>query len=318
MANYKKQSTKTEEIHDGYCVVSLKKSFVKKIKKDFEKESNADYKAFKKYMDLDNGIPVIPPTFNARRAKYRMKIESAIENDQLVAVQVTETNKFKLDESDYLKLESKLLSSDADVVSFNNKGEILFLCSNDEQNLETVTDIIYSEIINKREYSGIGLVKKDGFLNKELEPEEQKFVEKMVMREISQGLYIGDQALALNLLSKDSHFVKLILQEKHRKDIEKILMFLKTSYINFNDSLFINKRDINDINKTIDDYVHGAIFIKDKEIFGLDAREEAKNEMRENLQENETQRIEDIINKNITKNKEQERDQEKTLDEIIK
>ena len=181
-----KQQTKTKEIHDGYSIVTLSDSFIAELRKNLEKESNKDYKnmqnSFKKY----NGVPVIPPTFNPMLTKYRMQIESAIDNEGLVGIQINETNKFYLDDEDYGYLEDSLYAAEAEYVIFNNHSNKIILCTNDKNNIKKITDIVYNEVINKRESLGIGIDKKDGFLNKELSFEEQKFLEQQILQEIVQ------------------------------------------------------------------------------------------------------------------------------------
>lgn len=308
MAIYKKQGTKTESIHDGYCIVSFKKKFLKQLQKDLEKQSNKDYELRQKYAKKNGGVFVIPPSYNSNAAKYRMKMEGALNGEGLVGIQINESDDFELDQYDYAVLEQKLLLSNADVMLFENYNEKIFICTNEEHNLEKVTDIIYVDVIKKREDLGIGLIKKDGFLLKEIGAEEQKFVEKTILNEISQGEYIGSQTLALNLLSTSEPTVKLILQDKHRKDIEKILTFLNISHMIFEDFLIVALKDINKVNRNIDDYIHGAIYVKDKQIYGLNTRVEIDNE-KESVKttEKETSRIDDVINKNKDKTKEIQR-----------
>ena len=302
MSKYKKQGTKTEEIHDGYCVVSFKNSLLKKLIKDLEKQSNKDYKIRQEYAQKNGGVFVIPPTYNAMAAKYRMKMESAIDNEGIVGIQINESDDFELSQYDYSLLEQKLLSTDADVMLFDNDGEKIFICSNDEKNIENISDIIYYDIIKKREDDGIGLEKKDGFLNKQINFEEQKFIEKTILNEISQGIYLGNQSLALNLLSKGSHMVKLILQEKHRKDVEKILTYLNIAHIYLEGHLIVNAKDINKVNKNIDNYIHGAIYVKDKQIYGLNTRVEMEQQEPEQ-EEIQNTRIDDVINRNKDRQK---------------
>lgn len=295
-----KQQTKTKEIHDGYSIVTLSDSFIAELRKNLEKESNKDYKnmqnSFKKY----NGVPVIPPTFNPMLTKYRMQIESAIDNEGLVGIQINETNKFYLDDEDYGYLEDSLYAAEAEYVIFNNHSNKIILCTNDKNNIKKITDIVYNEVINKRESLGIGIDKKDGFLNKELSFEEQKFLEQQILQEIVTGLYMGNEELALNLFSGDKQLIKIILQEKHKKDVEKILTYLQMEYAIIGQYILVDKQNINKINSKIDGYIHGAVIVKDRRIYGIDEREVVKKPGKE--QEHTVQQdIDNIIDRHKSK-----------------
>lgn len=264
-----KQRVKTEKICDGYCIVSFKNSFIKTLKNDFAKQADEDYKLMQDSFKKNNGLPVIPLNYNANNVKYRMQIESAIDNEGIVGIQINNTNDYTFSNGDFNAIKDSLFNNNVEFLPFVNDDEILFISANNEQNIEKITDIIYPAIIKKRENAGLDIIKKDGFLNKDVPIGEKKYIEKIVLEMLSQGIYMGNQELALNLLSDDSHMVKIILQEKHRKDVEKILNFLAINYILLNDSLIIDQNDLDIVNNNIDDYVHGAVIVKDKNIYGL-------------------------------------------------
>lgn len=314
LSKNRKQRVKTEEIHDGYCIVSFKKSFIDFLKKDFKKQADNDYNSMQRSLKENNGIPVIPANYNANNVKYRMQIESAIYNEGIVGFQITDTDTYTFDDNDYSLIENKLFNSNLEFLPFNNDDEKIFICPNDKNNIEKISDIVYSEVINKRENCGIGIVRKDGFLNKDLSFEEQQFVEKIALEMLSEGNYLGDQQLALNLLLENSYLTKIILQEKHKKDVEKILIFLSINHILMNNAIIVSKKDLKDINENIDNYIHGAIIVKDKQIYGLETRKEVSRQIDE--PEKSKADIDQLIEK--VKNKQKDNISYNRDNEIIK
>lgn len=269
---YIKQSTTTEEIHDGYSIVSLNKRFISDLKKSFNKKSNKEYIARERCAKQNDGVLVLPSNYNARAIKYRMQIEGALYDEGIVGIQINESEDFQLDDSDYLEMEKSLLQKDVEIMLFNNQNEKIFLSPDREENIDKIKKEVYKSIIKKREEYGLGIIKKDGFLNKEMSFEEQRFLKQLALEELTNGLYLGNQNLALNLLSGDWQLVKLILQEKHKKDAEKILIYLNINHIILENCLLIEKKNLNRVNLVINDYVHGSVFVKDKQIYGLNER----------------------------------------------
>lgn len=288
-----RNQTITEEIQDGYCKVSLKKDFLKKLKKDLEKQANIDYEKFQKALNENNGIPVIPSDFNANAAKQRMQIESAIDDNNIIGIQINEDDDCYFDLADYTFLEQKLINKSAEAMLIQSNDISFIICTNDEKNVNLVANTVYEDILDKREESGQGIVKRDGCLNKNLSINEELFVKEKIANEILNELYNGDIELAMRLLSGDERLVKIIIQEKHRKDIEKILIHLQINHLSFNDSLIIGLNDLEFMNDTVANYTQGAIIIKDKNIYGLKIREEVRQQNSEKIVQN----IDNIIDR---------------------
>lgn len=300
--NYKNSRPIIKEICDGYCIVSFKDNFIKGLRKDFNKQADKDYEKMQKSCLENNGIPVIPIDYNANQAKYRMKMESALDNEGIVGIKIVESNECDFSVDDYNYLESELINKKAEFMLLNNNEENVFICANNLHNLNLITNTLYKEIINKREKAGLNITKKDGFLNKDISIDEQQFIKDEIIEEITKGLYIGDEQLAINLLASKDYFSKIILQEKHRIDIEKILSFLQINYILIDNSIIVTKNTLSLINNIIDDYIHGAITVKDKNIYGLNIKREINKE----IDNGNKQSIDNIINKLKDKNIEKE------------